>query len=87
MLLLVLLRILKQGRRAEVGWAATERSEEQLLCTEVNLIDEARLVVVCDIVATDELSALCGGTRKERHQIPSYRYAKPIAGVAERALA
>lgn len=58
MLLWVLLRILKQGRRAAVGWAAAERSEEQLLCTDVSFTNEAGLVIVDDILAIYWLLAL-----------------------------
>lgn len=83
--LCVLLRVLKQGRRAEVSWAATARSEEDWLCTGVNCIDETRPVIVCDIFATKWLSAL-NLRNQEGTEIPSHRLHEATAGVTLEAL-
>lgn len=83
--LCVLLRVLKQGRRAEVSWAATARSEEDWLCTGVNFIDETRPVIVCDILATKWLSTL-NFEEPRRHRNPISPLREATAGVTFEAL-
>lgn len=46
---------MKQGRRADVRWAAIERSEEVLPCTDATFVDETRPVIVCGILAVNWL--------------------------------
>lgn len=77
--LCVLLRVLKQGRRADVSWAATERSEDELLFTDVNFVDGTTLVIVCDILAI----ILCRPQieEPERHPYPLLPLREAFAGV------